>query len=148
METIKVSDYIVEFLVKNNVKDVFGYPGGMVTHLMDSLEKNKKIINNHLCYNEQAAAFAACSNSQISNNIGVAYTTSGPGATNLITGISQAYFDSIPTFLLQVKLIQMSQRLDLALDKEAFRKQTSFQLFLRLQNMQSLLMMQKILDSI
>jgi len=48
----KVSDYIVEFLVENNIKDVFGYPGGMVTHFMDSLEKYKGKIDYHLCYHE------------------------------------------------------------------------------------------------
>lgn len=96
----KVSDYIVEYLISNNVLDVFGYPGGMVTHLMDSFEKNKRKINNHLCYHEQAAAFAACGNSQITNNIGVVYATSGPGATNLITGIGQAFFDSIPVIFI------------------------------------------------
>ena len=122
METIKVSDYIVEFLVKNNVKDVFGYPGGMVTHLMDSLEKNKKIINNHLCYNEQAAAFAACSNSQISNNIGVAYTTSGPGATNLITGISQAYFDSIPTLFITGQVNTNESKAGLSVRQRGFQE--------------------------
>ena len=97
---MKVSDYIVEVLINNKVDNVFGYPGGMVTHLMDSFSKYKKQINNHLCYHEQAAAFSACSYSALTNNIGVAYATSGPGATNLITGIGQAYFDSIPVLFI------------------------------------------------
>ena len=75
---MKVSDYIVDFLIKRNITDVFGYPGGMVTHLMDSFEKRKNEINAHTNYHEQAASFAACGYAQITNNVGVAYATSGP----------------------------------------------------------------------
>jgi len=110
---MKTSDYIVEFLIKNGIKDVFGYPGGMVTHLMDSLDKYTGKIGNHLCYHEQAAAFSACSNAQLSNNIGCAYTTSGPGATNLITGIGHAFFDSIPVLFItgQVNTYELKKNL-------------------------------------
>lgn len=97
---MKVSDYIVEYLIKKNVKHVFGYPGGMVTHLMDSFSKYGSQISAHLTYHEQGAAFAACGYAQASGNIGVAYATSGPGATNLITGICDAYFDSIPVLFI------------------------------------------------
>jgi acetolactate synthase-1/2/3 large subunit len=79
---------------------VFGYPGGMVTHLMDSLQRYEKDISAHLLHHEQAAAFAACGYAQTTGKIGVAYATSGPGATNLITGICHAYFDSIPVLFL------------------------------------------------
>lgn len=91
-----VTDYIVSFLISKNITDVFGYPGGMVTYLMDSLDKRKESIKSHLCYHEQGAAFAACGYAQVSGLPGVAYATSGPGATNLLTGIANAYFDSIP----------------------------------------------------
>ena len=97
---MKVSDYIVEYLIEKNVKDVFGYPGGMVTHLMDSLKKYEKEIATHVLYHEQGVAFAACGYAQSSGNLGVAYATSGPGATNLITGICNAYFDSIPVLFI------------------------------------------------
>lgn len=104
-KTIKVSDFIVEFLMEQDVTDVFGYPGGMVTHLMDSLSMKKDKIHTHLTYHEQAAAFAACGYAQASygkkiNPLGVAFATSGPGATNLVTGIANAYFDSIPTLFI------------------------------------------------
>lgn len=95
---MKASDYIVEFLIKNEITDVFGYPGGMVTHLMDSLSKYP--VNSHITYHEQGAAFAACGYAQTTGKVGVAYATSGPGATNLITGICNAYFDSIPTLFI------------------------------------------------
>lgn len=93
---IKVSDYIVEFLISKGISDVFGYPGGMITYFMDSLDKYKNSIHSHLCYHEQGASFSACGYAQISHKPGVVYTTSGPGATNLITGIANSYFDSIP----------------------------------------------------
>lgn len=93
---MKVSDYIVEYLINKGITDVFGYPGGMVTHLMDSFSKYENKIKAHVNYHEQASAFAACGYAQVSGKVGVAYATSGPGATNLITGICNAYFDSIP----------------------------------------------------
>ena len=95
-----VSDYIVEYLISKNITDVFGYPGGMVTYLMDSLSKRQDEIKSHLAYHEQGAAFAACGYAQVGCKVGVAYATSGSGATNLITGICNAYFDSVPTLFI------------------------------------------------
>mgnify|MGYP002750588374 FL=1 len=97
---MKVSDYIVEYLIDKGVTDAFGYPGGMVTHLMESFSKYSDRISAHVNYHEQASAFAACGYAQASGKIGVAYATSGPGATNLITGICDAFFDSIPTIFI------------------------------------------------
>jgi len=93
---IKVTDYIIEKLISNGITDVFGYPGGVITHFMDSGKKYEPEIVLHTLYHEQAAAFAACSYSLASHKTGVAYATSGPGATNLVTGIANAWFDSIP----------------------------------------------------
>lgn len=93
---MRLSDYIVLFLIEKGITDVFGYPGGMVTHLMDSFEKYKNNISAHVNYHEQASSFCACGYAQVTNKPGIAYATSGPGATNLITGIANAYFDSIP----------------------------------------------------
>jgi acetolactate synthase-1/2/3 large subunit len=95
---MKVSDFIVEFLESKLVTDIFGYPGVGCGHFMDSLSKSK--IESHLVYHEQAAAFAACSYAQATRKIGIAYTTAGPGGTNLITGVANAYCDSIPTLFL------------------------------------------------
>lgn len=97
---MKVSDYIVKYLISKEITDVFGYPGGMVTHLIDSFSKYSNAINAHVTYHEQGAAFAACGYAQASGKMGVAYATSGPGATNLITGICNAYFDSIPVLFI------------------------------------------------
>lgn len=107
---MKVSDYVVEYLIEQGITDVFGYPGGMVTHLMDSFSKYNDKICAHVNYNEQASAFAACAYAQVTGRTGVAYATSGPGATNLITGIANAYFDSIPTVFItgQVNTYELS----------------------------------------
>ncbi len=93
---MKVSDYIDLFLQKKGVEIVFEMSGGMITHLLDSIYKGGKIkiISMH---HEQAAAFAADAVGRITKIPGVAMATSGPGATNLITGIGSAYFDSSPT---------------------------------------------------
>lgn len=92
---MKVSDYIVLFLHNRGVETVFGYSGGAITHLLDSLSQNSE-IRFVQTYHEQTAAIAAEGYSCFSNTIGVALATSGPGATNMITGIADAYFDSIP----------------------------------------------------
>ncbi len=97
---MKVSDYIVDYLIRYGVKNLFGYPGGMVTHLMDSLSKREKEIHTCLTYHEQGAAFAACGYAQASGGLGVAFATSGPGATNLLTGVCNSYFDSIPVLFI------------------------------------------------
>ncbi len=97
---MKVSDYIVEFLIKKGITDIFGYPGGMVTQLMDSFGSYSDKISAHVTYHEQGAALAACGYAQTSGKPGIAYATSGPGATNLITGIADAFFDSIPTIFI------------------------------------------------
>lgn len=96
---MRVSDYIVKYIADKGIKFAFGYPGGMVTYLMDSFDNNENIVA-HALYHEQAAAFAACGYAQASGNVGVAYATSGPGATNLITGICHAYFESVSTLFI------------------------------------------------
>jgi len=95
---MKVSDYIVRLLEDNHVTDIFGIPGVGCVHFINSLIDSK--IKSHLSYNEQGAAFAACGYAQSSRQIGIAFTTAGPGATNLITGIANAYADSIPTLFI------------------------------------------------
>lgn len=92
---MKVSDFIAEFLVKKGVKSVFELSGGMITHLLDSLNQ-KTDINIITMHHEQAAAFAAEGYARVTGLPGIALATSGPGATNLLTGIGSCYFDSTP----------------------------------------------------
>lgn len=119
---MKASDYIVKFLIDKGVTDVFGYPGGMVTHLMDSLGKKQDKIKTHITYHEQAAAFAACGYAQASDKIGVAFATSGPGATNLITGIGNAYFDSIPTLFITGQVNTFESKRGTGLRQKGFQE--------------------------
>ena len=95
-----MADYLVEFFIANGVTDVFGYQGGMVCHIFDSLGLYKDKINYHSCGNEQGAAFAACGYAQATGKLGVIITTSGPGFTNALTGLANAWFDSIPVMLI------------------------------------------------
>lgn len=117
---MKASDYIVDFLKSRNITDVFGYPGGMVTHLMDSLSKSS--VRSHVTYNEQGAAFAACGYAQTTGNVGVAYATSGPGATNLLTGICNAYFDSIPTLFITGQVNSFEYKGSLGVRQRGFQE--------------------------
>ena len=94
-----VAEYISNFFSSKNIKIGFGYPGGMITFLMDSLDKNHN-FRTYSLYHEQAAAFAACGYTQVSNEPALSYATSGPGATNLITGIAHAYYESIPVIFI------------------------------------------------
>jgi acetolactate synthase-1/2/3 large subunit len=96
---LKVSDYIASFLCESGVKYVFGCTGGAVTHIVDSIFKEKRIKYFH-SFHEQAAAFSASALAKYNRALGVAVATSGPGATNLITGIAESYFDSTPLLLL------------------------------------------------
>lgn len=92
---MKLSDYVIQFITELGVKPVFLISGGAAVHLVDSISKNPNIsyvCNNH----EQACAMAADGYSRVSRNIGVAISTSGPGATNMLTGVAGAYYDSIP----------------------------------------------------
>ncbi len=92
---MKASDYIANFLEKKGIKYVFELSGGMITHILDSLNQTTKIqiISMH---HEQSAAFAAEGFARMTGTPGVALATSGPGATNLLTGIGSCYFDSVP----------------------------------------------------
>ncbi len=92
---MKVSDFIADFIAKQGIYDIFGYQGTMIAHFVDSIGKHK-LLKNHSCYNEQGGAFAAVGYAKATGKIGIAYATSGPGALNLISGIADAYFDSIP----------------------------------------------------
>lgn len=96
---MKVSDYIVETLKKQNIYHYFGYQGTMIAHFVDSIGKDEEVFN-HCCYNEQSAAFAACGHAKITGECAVAYATSGPGAINLLSGIADAYYDSVPVLFI------------------------------------------------
>jgi len=90
------AEILVETLIEQGVTDVFGYPGGQVINIYDALYKYKDKINHILTAHEQGAAHAADGYSRATGKVGVCIATSGPGATNLVTGIATAMLDSIP----------------------------------------------------
>ena len=87
---------VVETLIEQNVKTIFGYPGGTVIDIYDQLYKKSDRINHVLTAHEQGAAHAADGYARATGEIGVVLATSGPGATNLVTGIATAHLDSVP----------------------------------------------------
>lgn len=90
---------IARYLADQGVTDAFGIPGGVVIELLYALEDQEGIVP-HLSYHEQAAGFAACGYAQVSGRLGIAYATKGPGFTNLMTAIADAYYDSVPVLFL------------------------------------------------
>ncbi len=90
------ADIIAYTLIEQGVTDVFGYPGGQVINIYDALYKRSDKINHILTAHEQGAAHAADGYSRATGKVGVCIATSGPGATNLVTGIATAMLDSVP----------------------------------------------------
>ena len=90
------ADIIIECLKEQGVDTVFGYPGGTALNLYDALYKHSDEITHYLTSHEQGASHAADGYARATGKVGVCFATSGPGATNLVTGIATAYMDSIP----------------------------------------------------
>jgi acetolactate synthase-1/2/3 large subunit len=119
---MKVSNIIAKFLYKNNVTHVFELSGGMITNLLDaiSIEKKIEIITMH---HEQGAAFAVDGFARSKNNgISVAFATSGPGATNLLTGIGSCFFDSVPAIFITGQVNQKEQKGDRKIRQLGFQE--------------------------
>ncbi len=93
---LKGSQILIQTLIEQGVTDVFGYPGGQVINIYDALYEYKDQINHILTAHEQGASHAADGYSRATGKVGVCIATSGPGATNLVTGIATAMLDSIP----------------------------------------------------
>ncbi len=90
------AEIIIRTLIEQGVTDVFGYPGGQVINIYDALYKYQDEIKHYLTAHEQGAAHAADGYSRATGKVGVCIATSGPGATNLVTGIATAMLDSVP----------------------------------------------------
>lgn len=90
------SDILVKTLIEQGCDTVFGYPGGQILNVYDSLYTHQDEINHILTAHEQGAVHAADGYARTTGKVGVVISTSGPGATNLVTGIATAYLDSIP----------------------------------------------------
>src|SRR3989344_7461877 len=98
-QSMKLSDYIAQFLVEQGVRHAFVVSGGAAVHMIDSIARNPD-IDYVAAQHEENEAMAADAYARISGGLGVGIATSGPGGTNLLTGVCSSYFDSIPTLFL------------------------------------------------
>lgn len=110
------SQIIVECLKEQGVDTVFGYPGGTILNVYDELYKHSDEITHYLTSHEQGASHAADGYARSTGKVGVCMATSGPGATNLVTGIATAYMDSIPMVIITANVAKAS------LGKDSFQE--------------------------
>jgi len=96
---MKLSDYVIDFIVKEDVTHIFEFIGGAITHLLDSTV-DRDDISCVSVHHEQSGAFAAEAYARINGRLGVAMATSGPGALNMVTGIGSCWFDSVPVLFI------------------------------------------------
>ena len=118
---MKASDYIASFIHQHGVNDVYGYIGGMITHLVDSIARTPgmRFIQT---YHEQSAAFAAEGYAIENGKLGVAISTSGPGATNMITGIADAWFGSVPVLYISGQVNSYEYKYDKPIRQQGFQE--------------------------
>ena len=97
---------LIDSLVRNGTTDIFGYPGGAILPIYDEmyLWEKDNLISHKLVRHEQGAAHAADAYARATGNVGVCFATSGPGATNLVTGIATAYVDSVPMVVITAQV--------------------------------------------
>lgn len=100
------SQIVIECLKEQGVDTVFGYPGGAILNIYDELYRHQDEINHILTSHEQGAAHAADGYARATGKVGVCMATSGPGATNLVTGIATAYMDSVPMVAITCNVAQ------------------------------------------
>jgi acetolactate synthase I/II/III large subunit len=113
---IKLSDYVVDYLARHGVNEIFLVSGGGIMHLLDSVGRHPKL--KYICnFHEQASAIAAEGYARVKNSVAVCLVTTGPGATNALSGIAGAWFDSIPVLVLSGQV-----RIPLIADYARFRQ--------------------------
>jgi len=118
---MKLSDYVAQFLAQQGIKYVFTITGGAAVHLIDSIAKTPGI--SYICpQHEQAGAMAADAYARVTENIGVAISTSGPGATNMITGICCSYYDSVPTLYITGQVASFRLKCDMGIRQNGFQE--------------------------
>jgi len=118
---MKLSSYVISFLADKGVDRVFGMSGGAAVHLLDSVSKHKGI--EFICsQHEQSAAISADGYARTTGRLGVAITTSGPGATNLLTGTCCSFYDSVPTLMLTGQVASHRLKGDLDIRQRGFQE--------------------------
>jgi len=104
-EHITGAEALLNCLVEEGVDTVFGYPGGAIMPIYDTLLNYEGKINHYLTRHEQGAAHAAQAYAMVTGKPGICFATSGPGATNLVTGIANAFLDSVPTVFITAQVV-------------------------------------------
>lgn len=118
---MKLSDYVIRFFVEEGIRHCFGISGGAIIHICDSAAKNpdiELIFTQH----EQGAGAAADMYSRITRNLGLTLVTSGPGATNLVTSVCNAYFDSVPCVFISGQVATFRLRSHISLRQRGFQE--------------------------
>lgn len=118
---MKASDYIAQFIAQHGTSRIFGYIGGMITHLVDSIDKNPN-VQFIQTYHEQTAAIAAEGYALESGKFGVAICTSGPGVTNMMTGIADAFFGNIPVIFISGQVNTYEYKYDKPIRQQGFQE--------------------------
>lgn len=118
---MKLTDYIVRYLKFQKVDTVFGYTGGSIADLVDSICRSKDVrfVQN---YNEQASSFCANAYAAVTKKTGVAISSSGPGAINMINGIANAYFDSVPCLFITGNVHSLARNTSDNIRQNAFQE--------------------------
>jgi acetolactate synthase-1/2/3 large subunit len=118
---MKLSDYVIDVIVKEGVSHVFEFIGGAIAHLLDSVSIREDIECVSVRH-EQAGAFAAEAYARLNGKLGVAMATSGPGALNLVTGIGSCYFDSVPVLFITGQVNTYEFKFDLPVRQIGFQE--------------------------
>lgn len=118
---MKISEYIVKRIEKEKIEYIFGYQGSNVAPIIDCIDEKNKVMYVSL-YNEQSASYAACGYAQDSEKIGVAIASSGPGAINMISGIANAFYDSIPCIFITGNVSTCSLKKSPKIRQNAFQE--------------------------
>lgn len=118
---MKASDYIASFIQQQGVNVVYGYIGGMITHMVDSIARTHG-LQFVQAYHEQSAAFAAEGFAIENGKLGVAISTSGPGATNMITAIADAWFGSVPVLYISGQVNSYEYKYDKPIRQQGFQE--------------------------
>ena len=105
VEQITGADALLRCLIEEGVDTIFGYPGGAIMPVYDKLLDYEDKLRHILTRHEQGAAHAAQAYAMVSGKPGICFATSGPGATNLITGIANAYLDSVPVVFITAQVV-------------------------------------------
>ena len=125
---MKVSDYIAKFLADRGITHAFGMSGGAAVHMFDSIDRRTDIEIISMTH-EQCAAIAADGYARATGNVGVAICTSGPGATNLLTGTCCSFYDSIPTLMLTGQVSRPRLKGELAVRQLGFQETNVLSIF-------------------